>query len=631
MKKMKWSLYALLAVFVLASCSEKTSAPKEVDQSFRSERPKPGPAPTITMGEAQKFELDNGLKVIVVENDKLPRVSYQLFFDRQPLVEGDKAGYTSMAGTLLGTGTKNRTKAELDEAVDFIGASFSTSSTGMFASGLSKHKEKLIDIMTDVLYNPSFPEEEFDKLRTQTLSGLQANKEDPNAIAGNVTSVINFGADHPYGEIVTEETVNNITLDDCKKYYKTYWKPNIAYLVVVGDVTMEEVKQDADKYFGDWKKGDVPMKKYVMPGDRDGRRVCFVHRDGSAQSVIRVTYPVNLKQGDPDVITASLMNNILGGGGFNNYLTQNLREGKGYTYGAGSSLSPDRYGGTFNASASVRNAVTDSAVTEFLYEMNRIRDELVDADALAMVKAGVMGSFARSMESPQTVANRVLNIERYGLPSDYYETYLAKVNAVTAEDIQRVARKYIHPDNANVVVVGSKDEAVKLARFASSEEVEYFDVYGNPKEMNETALPEGLTGGDVIDRYLAAIGGKETLMGVENIVMKMQLEGGPPVEMAMTKMDGKMLMEVSMSGMVLQKQVINGDKGYAEAQGQKTELNEEMMATMVFDKYIFPQMAYGKMDCEVNLESIEEVEGAQAYKVGCYTPEWYLGDRVLQR
>jgi predicted Zn-dependent peptidase len=301
------------------------------DQEFRSKAPEAGPAPKIQLGEFNEFELDNGLRVIVVENYKIPRVSYRLFIDNDPILQKDKVGYVSMAGDLMSRGTKNRTKDEIDAEIDFIGASFSSSSSGLFGSSLVKHQDKLLDVMADVLYNPVFPEEEFEKLRTQTISGLQVAKEDPNSISANVAGIVNYGADHPYGEIQTEETVDNISLDDCKAYYERFFRPNNAYLVVVGAISANDAKMKAQEYFGKWEKGDVPSYKYEVPATPENTNVFFVHKDGAAQSVIRVTNPLQLKPGAPDAIPASIMNSILGGGVFSGYLMQNLRENNAYT------------------------------------------------------------------------------------------------------------------------------------------------------------------------------------------------------------------------------------------------------------------------------------------------------------
>src|SRR6056297_3807563 len=320
---MKNYIYIVLLAFSLFQCSPKTGekvaeTPSQVmeqkTEDFRSSPPEPGPAPQLKMGDYTQAELDNGLKIIVVENHKLPRVSFQLFVDTDPIFEGEEAGYVSMAGSLLSTGTETRTKSEIDESIDFIGANLSTSSRGAFGSCLTQHKKTLLDIMSDVILNPAFPEDEFDKLKTQTLSGIASSKNNPDAIASNIRSQVNFGKDHPYGEFPTETTVENISLESCKKYYSTYFKPNVSYFVVVGDIKADEAKKLAEEYFGDWETADVPKPNTAQPEAPDATNVSFVDRAGAVQSVINVTYPVDLKLTSEDYVAARVMNNSLGGG-----------------------------------------------------------------------------------------------------------------------------------------------------------------------------------------------------------------------------------------------------------------------------------------------------------------------------
>ncbi|NNE27154.1 MAG: insulinase family protein, partial [Saprospiraceae bacterium] len=274
---MKYLLYICLGLF-LVNCTPKVAEQVQEqnmdDKAWRSNAPDAAPARAIKMGEYNVFDLDNGLKVIVVENHKLPRVSYQLSLRNLPVMEGDQVGYQGFAGSLMSRGTSSKSKADIDKAIDFIGASMNTSPNGVFGSSLTKHQDKLLSIMTDVLYNPSFPQDEFEKLKTQALSGIQTSKTDPNSIAANVASKVNYGEDHPYGEVQTEETINNIELQNCVSYYKTYFKPNNAYLTIVGDITPAEAKAKAMKYFGDWKSGNVPEHSYKMPTKPSEPRVC---------------------------------------------------------------------------------------------------------------------------------------------------------------------------------------------------------------------------------------------------------------------------------------------------------------------------------------------------------------------
>ncbi len=485
---MKKILFALTALVFFSQCTPKTgevvkkteevvSPPAE---DFRAQVPKPGPAPVIKIGTPDEFKLTNGLKVILVENHKVPRVSIQLSLDLPSIREKEFAGYISLAGDMLSKGTDSRTKGEIDEAVDFMGASLNTSSNGISGASLSKHFPSLLEIMADVLYHPTFPKEEFEKLKTQTLSSLAQAKEDPNSIASNVSQVLRYGKDHPYGEIVTELSLENVTVEKCKEYYDRFFQPQYGYLVVVGDISKTEAQPLLEEHFGKWKSSGpmVEYKKPATPVAPKETTLDFVNKTDAVQSVIALTYPVDLKPGSEDAIKSRVMNTLLGSF-FQSRLNQNLRETNGYTYGARSRLSSDRLVGYFTAGASVRNEVTDSSIVEMLFELNRLRDELVSQDELDMVKNVIAGSFARSLENPGTVASFALNTVRYNLPADYYNTYLERLSKVNVADVQEMAKKYITPDRAHILVVGDKEQvADKLSRFSANGKINYYDVYG---------------------------------------------------------------------------------------------------------------------------------------------------------
>ena len=477
--------------------------------------PTAGPARPVKIGTSHQFTLANGLKVIVVENHKLPQISYQLTIDRDEMMEKEKSGLAGISGSLLATGTTKNSKAEIDEAVDYIGASLSTGPTGGFASSLTKHTDKVLSLFSDVILKPSFPESEFEKIKTQTLSGLQTEKDDPNAISGNVSNALTYGTTHPYGEITNESTVSNISLEDCKNYYNTYFKPGSAYLVIVGDITPEAAKGKAEKYFGSWPAGKTPEYEYAFPKGVDNTSVAFIDKSGAVQSVINITYALDLKPGAPDVIPARVMNTILGSG-FSGRLFKNLREDKAYTYGAYSSLDDDELVGNFSANASVRNEVTDSAITQFFLELDKLRNEPVSQEELDLAKSFIAGGFARSLESPQTVAGFALNIDMYDLPADYYETYLQKLAAVTIEDVSRVAKKYITPSKARIVVVGNKDEVMnKLTAFDKEDgKIQLYDIYANPRK-DESGAAVDISASDLVEKYLTALGGRQKLGAVK--------------------------------------------------------------------------------------------------------------------
>lgn len=618
------ALVAIAALFY--QCSPKTTdvamdkaAEKVVmdTDAFRKIAPTPAAAPKINIGEAESFKLDNGLQVIVVENHKIPQVSFQISLKNDPIREYDKVGYVSMAGDLMGRGTEKRTKAEIDESIDFIGANLNTFSTGMFGSALTKHSSTLLDIMTEVLYTPSFPQEELDKIKKTTLSNLEAGKTDPGAIMNNMKSRLLFGEDHVYGEIQTVEDVENIDMASIKEYYNKFFIPNNAYLVIVGDVTPSQAKDMANKYFGQWEKKafkPVKSKAVEMPTSRN---VAFAHKDGAVQSVINVSYPIDLKPGTPDVIKASVMNTLLGGG-FSSRLMQNLREDKAFTYGSRSSLSSDPLVGTFTASANVRNEVTDSSVTEFIYELERIKNEPVDPTELQSIKNYMTGSFARSLESPQTIARFALNTFKYNLPADYYSSYLEKLNAVSPVDIQMMAQKYIKPESAYILVVGNKDEvADKLAQFDMDGEVDFYDAFGKQMKYDFVALPDGLTATQVVEDYITAIGGMDKVKSIKTAHQKMSADlMGQKMIFESYYAPSKFAMSIGNGQMTFQESKYDGMKVMTSAMGQKKVVTEGPEFDALVDQSdLIGQLSYLNEDHSLELVGIEEIEGAKAYKV----------------
>ncbi|MEM6735147.1 MAG: insulinase family protein [Bacteroidota bacterium] len=588
-------------------------------QVDRSKLPEPGIPRPVNIGEYKSFELENGLKVFVIENHKLPRVSYNLVLDREPILEEDRVGYLSMVGQMLRRGTEKRTKEQLDEEVDFIGASLSASSANVFASGLSKYNEKILELMTDVAFNPTFPEEELEKIRTQTISNLAANEEDPGAISSNLRQALVYGKNHPYGEIQTKETTNKITVEDLKTYHDQYFRPNIAYLAIVGDVDFKETRKLIKMYFGNWENKAVPNPTYKIPPLPKGNIIALVNRSGAVQSAINITYPVELKIGSEDQIKARVMNQILGGSGSAKLFT-NLREDKGYTYGSYSSLSADELVGRFNANAEVRNEVTDSSIFQIIYEMEQMKKGEISKDEMRLAKNSIAGSFSRSLERPQTVANFALNLARYNLSEDYYSTYLQKVQSVSKEDVQAMANKYLKTENAYIIVVGKSNEVEdKLKPFG---ELKYYDTYGNEIDPSFSKLPDELTVQNVFRKYIDAIGGKEKIEAIKSIKMKMQSSVmGQTMDMELSKLAPNLsLTEVKMGGNIIQKIVFDGEKGEMSGMQGTQEITGDQALDMAISSAIVEELAYLNDGIEATLSSIEQIDGRDVYGIEVKSP-----------
>ena len=581
----------------------------------RSKLPTDAPAPQIKIGKPVTFTLPNGLKVFVVENHKLPRVAVNLVLDREPLFEGEKAGVSGFAGQLMRAGTKTRTKEQFDEEVDFIGAELGATPTNIYGRSLSKNIGKLFELMSDMTLNPTFPQTELDKLKKQTKSALASQKDNPNAIAGKVTSVVLFGKDHPYGEQQTEESVDRITVADVQNYYNTYFRPNIGYLAVVGDITPAQAKSLVEKALGSWQRGDVPKPTYPAPAPITKTRIALVDRPSSVQSVITVAYPVLLKPYSKETITASVMNDILGGSEAR--LFNNLREKHGYTYGAYSGLSGDRLVGRFRASASVRNAVTDSSVAEIMNELKAISTAPVTAAELKQTKNAFGGTFIFTLEDPLTVANFAINTARYGLPDDFFPNYLKYVDAISEADVATAAKQYVRPDNAVIVVVGKASEiADKLKRFG---DIEYYDAKGNKVDAPKAAMavPAGLNAQQVIDKYVTAIGGKDALMKIQDMTTTMSTEmQGTTVQMIRkAKAPNKSAMVVMAMGAEQMKSVSDGQSASRTMRGTTTKLDGKDADQMLVQGGLFPELRYADNKVTSTLEGADKVDGKDVFKV----------------
>jgi zinc protease len=601
-----------IAIVISIACQIQLQAQK-LD---RSKLPTPAPAPQIKIGKVDNFSLPNGLKVYVVTNNKVPRIAINLVLDRDPILEGNAAGYTQAVGSLLTTGTKTRTKDQFDEETDFIGATLSASSTGIYGASLKKHSQKLMEIMSDMLLNPNFTQPELDKIKKQMLSGLADAKENPNAIVGKVSQVLLFGNSHPYGEQMTPKTVENIQLDICKKYFETYFKPNIGYLAIVGDISVPEARSMVQKYLGSWKAGKVPTNYIATNQAIEKTKVIIVDRPNAVQSVIRVINPAKLTIGSPDVIKSRITNDILGGGEAR--LFNNLREKHGYTYGAYSGLQSDKHMGKFSVNLSVRNAVTDSAIAEVIKELQLITSTPPAADELERTKSDLTGSFVFSLERPQTIADFAINTARYNLPGNYYSNYLKEIEAATATDVQAMAQKYIKPNNAYIIVVGKALEITdKLKKFG---EIEYYDAEGNKTKAPEApkAAPAGLTTDMVLKKYIDALGGASKIAAINDITvnMKGQIPNGPELQAVVTKKaPGKSLTELKVMGNTMQKIVVDGTMAYTEIQGQKNIQKDSELAQSIGKSKLFYELNPSAAGMTTSLAGTEIINGATCQKV----------------
>ncbi|MFA6233334.1 MAG: insulinase family protein [Bacteroidota bacterium] len=479
-------------------------------QIDRSKKPAPGPAPKASFPDFYETTLDNGLKVLVITNDAEPVVTFRLLIKSGSENDGDVSGIASSVTELLTTGTTTRSSLQFAQEADAlglgIGAGAADDQMSVSGAGLKKHMDKLLTLMTDALYNPTFPQDELDKQKKQSLSGLKTVKRNPDEVMSRLQITIGY-APHPYSNFGTEEDVERTTRDALVAFHKTYFIPNNASLAIVGDVTPKEILPIVKKYFGNWKKGTVPVDNFPKPPRITGRQVHLVDL-GKTQSQTSIAVQVTgFARSDPDYIAFGLMNSVIGGG-FSGRLFANLREKRGFTYGAYSDMESRKSAGLWQATADVRRIATDSAFTEIIREMDRMRNEKVDDETLDMHKQYAAGRFLLSLESPSNIATMVQNIDLYGLPKDYYKSYVKNMMKIGADDVQAIAKKYLSTDNVAFLAVG--DASVIREPLAALGEVHMYDTDIKPVSATKS-FEVDIDGPTLLEKNIEAMGGRTVL------------------------------------------------------------------------------------------------------------------------
>ena len=446
-------------------------------------QPQPSAAPVIDLGEPITHILPNGLTLLIVENNRLPQVSIRLSFDEQPTLEGDKKGVFELISLLAGNGSTTISKDDFNEEIDYLAADISIMSNGVMGRTLSKYFGRVLELIADAALHPHFSEEELAKEKARLIQSIRANDNNAEAIMKRVGKALCYTLLHPYGEYTTEEKIAAITLEDIKEQYHKHFVPNNAYLVIAGEVQAKEVIALVTEYFGKWEAVTITHKPLYEPINVPTTQIDLIDLPTAVQSEVRVSNLIELSMKDKDYFALLVANSILGGD-FGSYINMNLREANGYTYGAFSTFKTDKWTkGVFSIKTKVGNAVTAPAIAEVLKEVERIRTEYVTDEALAQAKAQYLGQFILATERLQTIANYAINIKVCNLPADFYKNYIANIEAVTKEDVLRVANHYYTLYNFRIIVVGKafeiKADLKKLTQRGQAIPLYEYDKYAN--------------------------------------------------------------------------------------------------------------------------------------------------------
>jgi len=450
---LSYSLIVLITL-ILISGTALTQVPD------RSKPPEMGPPPVMKLPPIQRFSLSNGLQVILVEKHDVPLVHMELMTNAGTVLDSEeKTGLTSIATSLMQEGAGTRDALELADAIDFLGASISTSS-GYHSSGVSLHSplsklDSALALFADIALRPLFIPTELERTRKELLNELIQWYDEPRSIASVMFSSAVFGRTHPYGRqsIGTEKSIHSITIEDLEGFYKKFFTAGNSTLIVVGDVSVKGIREKLETAFGKWKGGDVKETRMPKAEQVKGRQIYLVDKPGAPQSEIRIGR-VGAERLTDDYYALLVANTILGGS-FSSRLNQNLREQHGYTYGASSRFDFRLYPGPFMAGSAVQTQITDSALIEFMKELNRIQEPVSDEE-LTRAKNYITLRYPESFQTVAQIAGKLMELKMYNLPDTYFSDFTKNVLAVTKEDVQRAARKYIDPANIAIVVVGDR-------------------------------------------------------------------------------------------------------------------------------------------------------------------------------
>lgn len=467
-----WRVAATVSIAALAACSgarvvttpppipAPTAAPAPTATIDLTKPPTLGPPPTLNPPQISTRELPNGLKIVVLEQHELPLVD--VILQVRSGGESDaagKMGTAALVAAMLTEGTTNRTALQIADQAAYLGIQLNASS-GWEQSNISLHAptaqlDSALALFADVVLRPSFPTADLERVRKVRLTSLQQLRDRAPAIADRAFASAVFGDQHPYGRPLagTEGSLASISRDEVQRFYTTYYRPNNATLLVVGDVRPDDVERRARELFGAWPRGTVPTAPTSAAAATKGTEVVIIDKPGAAQTSFRIG-GVGAPRTTSDYFPLQVMNTILGGS-YTSRLNANLRETHGYTYGAGSGFGLRRSAGPFIASAEVVTAKTDSALIEFLKELRAIRDT-VPSDELAKAKRYLQLGLPGSFETTQGIASEFLPLIAYGVPLDFFASAVQRYGAVTQADVQRVARQYVDPNKLTVVLVGDR-------------------------------------------------------------------------------------------------------------------------------------------------------------------------------
>lgn len=555
-------------------------------------KPESLPAKDFKFPDYKTETLKNGLKLFVIKDDQQPTIVFRIVIKGGSSVEGKKTGVADLTAQILSKGAGKRSAFDIANALDGIGANVSVSASGDFnvvtGSCLKKHLSLVMDITRDILTKPTFPEEEFPKLINQMIASIKQEKSRSSAVAAAISRKALYGLDHPYSAKASEESLKQITINDLKQYFNSYYLPNNATMSIIGDVDVKEIKNELEKDLGEWKKGTIgdltiPNVKPLPIG------VYFVKRPVAVQSSIVVSTP-GVARNHPDYDILNMSSSVIGAG-FAGRLFRTLREQYSYTYTPFGFLTQSKSYNRFACGADVRSDVTDSSIIVIKEQLNLLANEIPGDDELNRLKKYEVGQYLMSFASSEFVGSLLQNADFYGIDVKEVKNYHKKLQSFTPVQVMQAAKKYMNPDNAYVIVVGKPDVLPSLEKFGKIYEfnMDYEPVSGENAKMDKVDM----TATQIIDKYVAAIGGKEKINSINSITINNNIEmsaNGQSFKGSMTekiKSGNKKYSKTSINMIGDNESWFDGTNAWTKAQGSLMQAEGNDKAQIMNDAVLF--------------------------------------------
>jgi zinc protease len=483
---MKRLIFFISAIILLQGSMIGISA----QTADRKKLPELPPPAKLNLPPIQQIELSNGMKVVLMEKHEVPLIQLNVVIKAGTANDPDgKTGLASMVMAMLMEGAGGLSSLNLADSIDFLGAAINTgadyhTSIVSLNTPASKFDNALV-YLTDIIVNPDFPVVELDRMKKERLTRIMQWHDEPTAIASNAFNELLFGKQHVYGRpsIGSEKSINNISINDLKEFHNTYFNAENSFIAAVGDISKDELQTKLEQKFGTWKKGDAVDEKTDNAQQVNKRTVYLIDKPGAAQSVIYMGR-IGVPRKTEDYYAIDIMNTILGGS-FSSRLNQNLREDKGYTYGAGSYFGFRKAAGPFAATSSVQSEVTDKALIEFMKELNAI-GKTITSDEITRAKNYIALGYPQDFQTVSSIAGKIKELLEYELPSDYFNNYITNILEVSEDEIRNAAQKYIDPDKLLIVVVGDRmkiEKGIKELNYGEVINMTIEDVLGKVPEI----------------------------------------------------------------------------------------------------------------------------------------------------